>query len=131
DLPKIAFDIAVAATNTTPIGAYRGAGRPEAASLVERIVDMAAAELGIDPAALRRRNFIPRDRVPFTPLTGAPYDIADYDKPLDELLRLVDYEALRAEQAERRRRGDRAQLGIGLSTYTEVTAGGSPAEYAA
>ncbi|MPY92347.1 MAG: molybdopterin-dependent oxidoreductase [Acidimicrobiia bacterium] len=131
DLPKISFDIAVAATNTTPIGAYRGAGRPEAASLVERIVDMGAAELGLDPAELRRRNFIPPDRFPFTTLMGAPYDSADYDKPLRRLLELVDYEALRADQAGRRQRGERSQLGIGIATYTEITAGGGAQEYAA
>ncbi len=131
DMPKLEFDIAVAATNTTPIGAYRGAGRPEAASLVERIVDMGAVELGLDPVDVRRKNFIPSDRFPFTTLMGANYDSADYDKSLNKLLELVDYPALRADQAARRERGDRVQLGIGFATYTEITAGGGPQEYAA
>jgi len=124
-IPAIAFDVGIVTTNTTPMGAYRGAGRPEAAAFVERIVDMAADELGIDPVELRRKNFIQPDEFPLTTVMGADYDSGDYGAALDEVLRLADYDALRREQDERRRRGDRMQLGIGVSTYVEVTGGGA------
>ena len=101
-------------TNTTPMGAYRGAGRPEAASLVERIIDMAADELGMDPVELRRKNLIQPDEFPYTTVTGATYDSGDYDAPLHEAMRIADYDALLAEQAARRERGDAKQLGIGV-----------------
>ncbi len=123
-IPKFGFDVAVVATNTTPMGAYRGAGRPEAAALIERIVDIAADEIGMDPAELRRKNFITPSEFPYTTVTGASYDSGDYAAALDEALRVADYDALRAEQAARRERGDRVQLGIGLSVYVEVTGGG-------
>ena len=120
-IPKIAFDVAVVVTQTTPMGAYRGAGRPEAAAFLERIIDMAADELGMDPAELRRKNFIQPDEFPYTTLMGANYDSGDYELALDEALRVADYPALLAEQAERRARDDRVQLGIGMSVYVEVT----------
>jgi aerobic carbon-monoxide dehydrogenase large subunit len=123
-IPRIAFDVAVAITNTTSMGAYRGAGRPEAAAFLERIMDMAADELGMDPAELRRRNLVRPADFPYTTVMGAVYDSGDYDAALTEALRLADYDGLRAEQAERRRRGDRLQLGIGMSVYVEVTGGG-------
>jgi carbon-monoxide dehydrogenase large subunit len=123
-IPKIAFDVAIVATNTTPIGAYRGAGRPEAAAFLERIVDMAADELEMDPADIRRKNFIQPEEFPLTTVMGADYDSGDYEGALNEALRIADYAALRREQAERRRRGDRRQLGIGVSCYVEVTGGG-------
>jgi len=123
-IPKIAFEVAVAVTNTTTMGAYRGAGRPEAAAFVERIIDMAADELGIDPAELRRRNFVSPTEFPYKTVMGASYDSGDYDAALTEALRIADYDALLSEQAERRRRKDRLQLGIGLSTYVEITGGG-------
>ena len=122
-IPKIAFDVVVALTNTTPTGAYRGAGRPEAASLVERIIDMAADELGMDPVELRRKNLIQPDEFPYTTVTGVTYDSGDYDAPLSEALRLADYDGLLAEQAARRERGDVKQLGVGISLYVEVTGG--------
>ena len=112
-------------TNTTPIGAYRGAGRPEAAALIERAVDMVAAELGLDPVEVRRRNLVPNDVFPYTTSTNTKYDVGNYGGSLDEALRLVDYEAVRREQAERRVRGDRLQLGIGLAVYVEITGFGS------
>ena len=130
-LPALRFDIAVAVTNTTPTGAYRGAGRPEAASLVERVVDQAAIELGIDPVEIRRRNFLANDVFPFKTLTGVTYDTGDYAKALDEAVRLAGYDELRADQAARRERGDRLQLGIGVASYIEVTSGGGGSEYAA
>lgn len=128
-IPAIAYDVAVALTNTTPMGAYRGAGRPEAAALLERIMDLAADELGIDPAEIRRRNFLRPQDFPVTTAVGTTYDSGDYDTALTEALRLADYDALRDEQAQRRARGDRRLLGIGLSTYVEVTGGGA-GEYA-
>jgi len=128
-IPKIGYDVAVVVTNLTPMGAYRGAGRPEAASMLERILDMAAAELGMDPAALRRRNLLPADEFPYTTVTGSTYDIGDYDAALTEALRLAGYEELRAEQVARRERGDTHLLGIGICTYVEVTAGGGSREF--
>ncbi len=123
-IPKIAFDVAVAITNTTSMGAYRGAGRPEAAAFVERIMDMAADELRIDPAELRRRNLLRPDEFPYATVMGAVYDSGDYEATLAEALRIARYDDLRAEQAERRRRGDRLQLGIGMSVYVEITGSG-------
>ncbi|MBO0729501.1 MAG: xanthine dehydrogenase family protein [Acidimicrobiaceae bacterium] len=130
-IPRLRCDVAVAVTNTTPMGAFRGAGRPEAAEFLERIMDLAASRLGLDPAELRRRNLIGPDEFPYTTQVGTNYDSGDYQKSLDQALRLADYEALREEQARRRTGGDRWQLGIGVSTYVEVTAGGMPDEFGA
>ena len=130
-IPAIAYSAAAAITNTTPMGAFRGAGRPEAATFLERIMDMAADELDIDPVDIRRRNFIRPEEFPLTTLMGAAYDSGDYDGALDEALRLARYDELRAEQEDRRQRGDTRQLGIGLSTYVEITAGGMPQEFGA
>jgi carbon-monoxide dehydrogenase large subunit len=116
---------ACAATNTTPVAAYRGAGRPEATAMVERAVDLLAARLHLDPAELRRRNLIPARAFPYTTATRARYDSGDYGAALDRVLEAAGYGALRAEQAARRERGDVRQLGIGLSVYVEVTGGGS------
>jgi aerobic carbon-monoxide dehydrogenase large subunit len=124
-VPAIRFDAAVALTNTAPMGAFRGAGRPEAAALLERMMDLAAAELDIDPVEIRRRNLLTADEFPYRTATGATYDVGDYALPLREVLRLADYEALRAEQRVRRDRGDVTQLGIGLGVYVEITGGGS------
>ena len=131
DIPKIAFDGAVALTNTTPMGAFRGAGRPEATAYLERMLDLAAVELAIDPAELRRRNFLDPASFPVTTLPGARYDVGDYDLPLREALRLADYDKLREEQRTRREAGDPVQLGIGISVYVEITAGGGGSEYGA
>jgi aerobic carbon-monoxide dehydrogenase large subunit len=120
--PRIEFNWQAALTNTTQLGAYRGAGRPEATHLVERMLDIAADELGMDPAEIRRRNFIPPDAFPFSTGTGATYDSGDYERPLNALLEHADYEQLRAEQAARRERDDPKLLGIGLSSYIEITA---------
>jgi carbon-monoxide dehydrogenase large subunit len=124
-IPRIEFRATCVVTNTTPIESYRGAGRPEAAAMVERAVDLLAQELGMDPAEVRRRNFIPRDAFPYRTAVGTTYDSGDYEAALDQALRLADYEGLRKEQAERRARGDPKELGIGLSCYAEVTAWGS------
>ncbi len=125
-VPALGFDVAVALTNTTPVGAFRGAGRPEAAALLERLMDIAAMELDIDPAEIRRRNFIRPEQFPFTTQVGTRYDSGDYGLALDEALRLAGYDELRAEQARRRSAGQRRMLGIGLSSYVEVTGGGGP-----
>ncbi|MEW6476674.1 MAG: xanthine dehydrogenase family protein molybdopterin-binding subunit [Actinomycetota bacterium] len=128
-IPKIDVRVSVALTNTTTIGAYRGAGRPEAAALVERAVDMVAAELGLDPVEVRRKNLIPKFDQPHTTVVGATYDVGDYAAALDEVLRLSGYEQLRAEQKARRERGDRLALGIGVSVYVEVTGAGPVPEF--
>jgi len=125
------IDVVVAATTTTPMGAYRGAGRPEATAMIERVVDQAAHELGIDPIDLRLRNFVQADAFPFRTLFGHRYDSGDYALPLRRAADLAGYEALRAEQHRRRTAGERLALGIGVSAYVEVTAGGSGQEYAA
>ena len=130
DIPKIRFHARVAATNTAVMSAYRGAGRPEAASMIERAMDMLAAELGIDPAELRRRNLI-EGEFPHTTATLVVYDSGDYRGALDRALEAVGYERLRGEQKARRERGDTVQLGIGISSYVEVTAVGIPTEYGA
>jgi carbon-monoxide dehydrogenase large subunit len=108
-------------TNAPPVGPYRGAGRPEATLSIERAMDALAAELGMDPVELRRRNLIPPDAFPYVTATGETYDVGEYERALDEALRLADVAALRREQTERRARGDRLPLGIGTSVYVEVT----------
>ncbi|MCB0996576.1 MAG: molybdopterin-dependent oxidoreductase [Acidimicrobiales bacterium] len=119
-----------AATNTVPTTAFRGAGRPEAAHLVERAMDVLAAELDMDPVELRQRNLIPADAFPYRSPTGAVYDSGDYAGALDLAIAVAGYDDLRAEQARRRSSSDRWQLGIGVSTYVEVTANAGPSEYA-
>ncbi len=128
--PAIQFDVVVAVTNTTPMGAYRGAGRPKATALLERLVDHAALELAIDPIELRRRNLIADDAFPFATLTGLTYDSGRYATRSTLPLRPSATTELRLEQAERRARGDRVALGIGVAAYVEITAGGSANEFA-
>ena len=120
--PQIEFNWQAAITNTTPIGAYRGAGRPEATHLVERMLDIAADELDMDPAELRRKNYLDPSAFPYTTLTGATYDCGEYERALDAVLEQSDYKALRAEQTERRGRDDQKLMGIGVSSYVEITA---------
>jgi carbon-monoxide dehydrogenase large subunit len=115
-------------TTTTPVAAYRGAGRPEATAAVERAMDLFATEIGKDPAEVRRANFIEPDEFPFTTKSGANYDTGEYAKALDRVLEAADYPALRAEQARRRAAGDDIALGIGLATYVEITGGDSGGE---
>jgi carbon-monoxide dehydrogenase large subunit len=122
DIAKVRFQGTTVATNTTPVGAYRGAGRPEATQLIERVIDVAADQMGIDPAEIRRRNFIDPSAFPLTTVTGGSYDSGEYAKALDASLAAAGYEELRAEQARRRAEGDTVQLGIGVSAYVEVTA---------
>ena len=108
-------------TNSTPVGSYRGAGRPEAAACVERAVDLVAAELGVDPVEVRRRNMIPSDAFPYTTAVGTTYDSGSYPASLDRALQVAGYDDLRAQQADRHARGDRSLLGIGVATYVEIT----------
>jgi carbon-monoxide dehydrogenase large subunit len=114
------IQLAGALTTTPPVGAYRGAGRPEAAFLIERLVDEAARALGLDPAEMRRRNLIPREAFPYTTATGQVYDSGDYAEALERALATIDYDRLRSAQAERRRRGE--LVGVGISTYVEPAA---------
>jgi carbon-monoxide dehydrogenase large subunit len=124
-IPRIASRGWSVVTNATPVAAYRGAGRPEATALVERAMDLVAAELGMDPVDVRRKNLIPADAFPYTTASGTTYDVGEYELALDEALRIADVPALRKEQEARRARGDRIVLGIGVCTYVEVTAFGS------
>lgn len=107
-------------TTKTPTDAYRGAGRPECTFAIERMMDELAAELGMDPLELRRRNWITHEEFPYDTITGLTYDSGNYEAATDKALQLFDYDGLRAEQRQRRERGDRVQLGIGISTYTEM-----------
>ncbi len=108
-------------TNKVPTAPYRGAGRPEAAYVVERTMDRIAHELGLDPAEVRRRNLIPREAFPYTTVTGIKYDSGNYQLALERVLELADYTGYRARQRERREMGGRELLGIGLSTFIELT----------
>jgi aerobic carbon-monoxide dehydrogenase large subunit len=108
-------------TNTTPVGAYRGAGRPEATAAVERAVDLFAAEIGMDPGDVRRRNLLPAFTEPHTTASGAVYDSGDYGAALEKALAASGYQDLREEQARRRDGGAAVQLGIGISCYVEIT----------
>jgi len=105
-------------TNTTPVDAYRGAGRPEATYLIERMVDLVAHKTGLDPAEVRRRNFVPKDKFPYTNAAGLAYDSGNYQGTLDRALAMINYKAFRAEQQAARKQG--RYLGIGLSTYVEI-----------
>jgi aerobic carbon-monoxide dehydrogenase large subunit len=129
-IPRVSVRARTAATNTTVVSAYRGAGRPEATSLIERAMDMLALELAMDPVELRRRNLI-ADEFPYTTATGVTYDSGSYAHVLDVALEAANYQELREEQLARRARGDRLQLGIGLSSYVEMTAVLTPMEHGA
>jgi aerobic carbon-monoxide dehydrogenase large subunit len=124
DIPKVESRARVLVTTTTPTGAYRGAGRPEATAAIERAIDLFATEIGMDPAEVRKRNVVPPDKFPFTTKGGATYDTGEYTKAIDRVLEAAGYADLRAEQAARRERGDVLQLGIGVSAYVEITGGG-------
>jgi carbon-monoxide dehydrogenase large subunit len=130
-IPKIEIEVTAVVTNTTPTGPVRGAGRPEATQALERAMDMFALELSLDPAEVRRKNFIPKDAFPFQTASGAHYDIGDYERALDLVLEKAGYEELRKEQASRRENGTTRQLGIGICAYVEVTNGISETEFGA
>jgi aerobic carbon-monoxide dehydrogenase large subunit len=128
DIPKVESRARVLVTTTTPTGAYRGAGRPEATAAIERAIDLFAAEIGMDPAEVRKRNVVPPEKFPFETKGGATYDTGEYAKAIDRVLEAAGYAELRAEQAARRKRGDTVQLGIGVSAYVEITGGGEFSE---
>ena len=130
DLSHAGASFRAVVTNTTPIAAYRGAGRPEAAAAIERAMDDFAAEVGMDPAEVRRINVVPPDKFPFTTATGATYDTGEYAAGLERVLAAAGYPALRAEQARRRESADTVQLGLGISVYVEITAGDMAGETA-
>jgi carbon-monoxide dehydrogenase large subunit len=127
-IPSIRYDVAAAITNTTPMGAFRGAGRPEAAEFLERIMDIAADELDLDPVELRRRNLLGADIFPYTTVMGTTYDSGDYGRALEAVVARAGYDELRAEQDRRRKAGDPVALGIGVAVYVEITAGGGGQE---
>jgi carbon-monoxide dehydrogenase large subunit len=131
DIPKVESRARVFVTTTTSTGAYRGAGRPEATAAIERAMDLFAAEIGMDPAEVRKRNVVPPEKFPFETKGGAVYDSGEYAKAIDRVLEGAGYAELRAEQAARRERGDSVQLGIGVSAYVEITGGGAFEEDAA
>lgn len=122
-IPKVQCNAKSFVTNTTPVAAYRGAGRPEATAAIERAMDMFAAEIGMDPVDVRRKNLIGAFDTPHTTPVGTAYDTGAYEKSLDLALAAADYPALRAEQARRRAAGGTKAMGIGVSVYVEVTAG--------
>ena len=130
-IPAVHYEAVAVVTNTTPVAAFRGAGRPEATITLERIVDMAAAEIGMDPAELRRRNLLAPDDFPLTTPTGATMDCGEYAQALELALEKAGYAELRQEQARRRASGSRRLLGVGVSTYVEVTAVGLFNEFGA
>lgn len=120
-IPKVSTSFRTVVTNTTPVAAYRGAGRPEAAYSIERIIDQVARQTGLDPAVVRQRNFIPPSAFPYeTHNEAVVYDSADFPAALSECLQLVDYESVRAEQAARRNDPTAPLLGVGLSCWLEI-----------
>jgi aerobic carbon-monoxide dehydrogenase large subunit len=123
-IPKAEAVAMSVVTSTTPLGAYRGAGRPEATAAIERAMDLFAAEIGMDPADVRRRNLLPKFTEPHRTAFGALYDSGDYVRALEVALEAAGYDDLRKEQQLRRNRGDEVQLGIGLASYVEITGAG-------
>jgi carbon-monoxide dehydrogenase large subunit len=117
-IPALAFDQQMVFTNKMSTDAYRGAGRPEACYIAERIMDMVASEFGLDPADVRRRNFIPKEAFPAPTAGGLVYDSGDYELSLNKALELVDYPKVRAEQAEARKQG--RYIGVGIASYVEI-----------
>ena len=120
DVPNYSFHCQGVFTTKTPTDAYRGAGRPEATYAIERAMDALAREMAIDPAELRRRNFIRPEQFPYSSAAGLVFDSGEYQAALDKALALAGYPELRAEQEARRSRKDPVQLGVGLSCYVEM-----------
>ena len=130
-LPKIEYSSQSVLTNTTPVGAFRGAGRPEAAAAIERMVELFATEAGVDAIEVRRRSFIRPEQFPYETPTGANYDVGAYQSALDVALDAAGYTELRAEQAARRAHDDHVLMGIGIATYVEITNPMSGGEFGA
>jgi len=122
-IPNVEFTWRSVVTNTTPVDAFRGAGRPEATMAIERAIDQLALKLDLDPADVRRRNFIRPDSFPYVTVLGERYDSGDYEAALDLALQTGGYRDVREEQDRRRRDNNRFQLGIGIGSYVEITAG--------
>ena len=125
--PNVSCKVIAPFTNTTPVDAYRGAGRPEATYLIERMVDLFAAEVGMDPVDVRRKNLIPPFEEGHAVATGVMYDSGNYEAALDRALEMVGYEEFRRDQEQARKEG--RYLGIGVSTYVEIC-GGAPSAIA-
>jgi carbon-monoxide dehydrogenase large subunit len=117
-IPAVHYKSHNVLTNKTPTDAYRGAGRPEATYMIERMMDRLAEKLGMDPVDVRRKNFIPKDKFPFPTPMGMVYDTGDYDVALDKALEMVDYEGVRKMQAEAIAQG--RYVGVGVCTYMEI-----------
>jgi len=117
-IPAFDCEVRGAYTNTTPVDAYRGAGRPEATFAIERAMDRLADEIGMDPAELRRKNFVPTEAFPFSTISGITYDSGDYEPALDRALEMSDYKGFEKRRAEAKARG--RYRGIGLSSYVEI-----------
>jgi carbon-monoxide dehydrogenase large subunit len=124
-IPAIQMNVTAVFTNKMATDAYRGAGRPEATYIIERAMDLVAAELGMDPAQVRRKNFPKPDEFPFQTATGLSYDSGNYEAALDRALQLADYEKLRHRQQQARAKGQ--LIGIGISSYVEICALGPSA----
>ena len=120
DIKNIHEDVYGMFTHTTPVDAYRGAGRPEATFIVERLVDLVAAQIGMDAADIRRKNLIPPFKDGHTVATGLVYDTGNYVGALDKAMQMADYPKLRKEQADKRAKGDGKHMGIGMCTYAEI-----------
>jgi carbon-monoxide dehydrogenase large subunit len=118
--PAYRFDCTNVFTNKAWTDAYRGAGRPEATFAIERLMDELANELGVDPLEIREKNWIKHEEFPFTTVAGLEYDSGNYEAATERAKELFGYDALRAEQAQRRANNDPIQLGIGVSTFTEM-----------
>jgi carbon-monoxide dehydrogenase large subunit len=119
DIPAIYCHVQGVFTHTTPVDAYRGAGRPEATFVIERLVDLGADATGLDPTEIRRKNFVPPDNFPYQTQVALAYDSGNYEGTLNRALEMADYDNLRAEQARRRGNGGKL-LGIGFSSYIEA-----------
>ncbi len=129
DVSQVRWTTRAVVTNTTPTVAYRGAGRPEGGAMVDRAVDLFAADVGLDPLDVRRINLLTAEQLPWTNPTGVLYDSGDYPEALEILARAVDYEAVRHEQVKRQAAGDTRVVGIGLSSFIDRTAGVPGTEY--
>jgi carbon-monoxide dehydrogenase large subunit len=131
DIADVQFESHSVVTNTSPVVAYRGAGRPEATAAIERTVDEFARACGIDPTEVRRKNYLRPEAFPLTTPMGAKYDSGEYEKSLDRALGAAGYAELLEEQRRRREAGGPLQLGIGVSTYVETTNPMGSGEYGA
>jgi carbon-monoxide dehydrogenase large subunit len=118
DIPAVKVDIYGVFTNTVPTGAYRGAGRPEATYYIERLLDLLAQELNMDPVELRRKNAIPTEKFPYTTATGVVYDSANYGPAIDKALAMIGYDQVRDQQKSGPE--NNKYLGVGVSTWTEI-----------